>query len=86
MYHRTVFDEMHEEADVACCRQDSRKLTEDQNMGAYSPHFTRKSLRGLGASGAVRGEVFWLVDKRGAIGGKQYDAPGRYTTTQTENI
>jgi hypothetical protein len=85
MYHRTVFDEMHEEADVACCRQDSRKLTEDQNMGVYSP---RKSLRGVGvgASGAVWWDVFWLVDKRAAIGGEQYDALRSYTTTQTENI
>jgi hypothetical protein len=39
--------------------------------------------RGVG-SGAVRGESGtggWT-----AIGGKQYDVPGSYTTTQTENI
>jgi hypothetical protein len=30
--------------------------------------------------------MYWWVDYRAAIGGKQYDAPGSYTTTQTENI
>jgi hypothetical protein len=32
------------------------------------------------------GEMYWWVDYRAAIGGTQYDAPGSYTTTQTENI
>jgi hypothetical protein len=33
-----------------------------------------------------RGQSIVWVDYRAAIGGKQYDAPGSYTTTQTENI
>jgi hypothetical protein len=32
------------------------------------------------------GKVYCRVDYRPAIGGTQYDAPGSYTTTQTENI
>jgi hypothetical protein len=50
------------------------------SMVTYSPHFTRKSLRW---GGLVRfgGKVYWWVDWRAVIGGKQYDAPGSYTTT-----
>jgi hypothetical protein len=52
----------------------------------YSPHFRRKSLRGVSALVRFGGNVYCWVDERAAIGRKQYDAPGSYTTTQTENI
>jgi hypothetical protein len=50
-------------------------------QGNYSPHFTRKSLRGGVGSVQCGGNVYCLVDYRAAIGGKQYDAPGSYTVT-----
>jgi hypothetical protein len=50
-------------------------------VSRYSQHFRRKSLRGGVGSGAVRGESVLVGGLRAAIGGKQYDAPGSYTTT-----
>jgi hypothetical protein len=58
--------------------------TPDKLGPSYSPHFTRKSLRvGGGGSALVRcgRNVYWWVDYRAAIGGKQYDASGSYTVT-----
>jgi hypothetical protein len=61
-------------------------VDENSNVRIQSAFHEKVPAEGMVALVRFLGKVYCWVDKRTVIGGKQYDAPGSYTTTQTENI